>query len=159
MKTCFKCSRSLPIDEFYQHPQMADGHLNKCKACTKADSRKRYYDKHDEVMAYEYKRLEDPERREKQREYSRKKSGTPSRRATSARWDAANMHKKHAHGTVARALRSGTLVRQPCEVCGDPKSQAHHDDYRKPLEVRWLCPTHHGQVHRTSARRTTEQAA
>ena len=34
-KKCFKCEKTLPIDEFYVHPQLSDGHLNKCKSCGK----------------------------------------------------------------------------------------------------------------------------
>lgn len=40
------------------------------------------------------------------------------------------------------------LERQPCEVCGNPDVVAHHDDYTKPLEVRWLCRSHHAKFHR-----------
>lgn len=40
------------------------------------------------------------------------------------------------------AIRSGRLKRLPCEKCGNPKSEGHHTDYSKPLDVKWLCRIH-----------------
>lgn len=54
--------------------------------------------------------------------------------------------KKEAYRVYHRALRQGELTRKPCEVCGNPKTHGHHEDYSKPLEVRWLCETHHGET-------------
>ena len=49
---------------------------------------------------------------------------------------------------VYRAIKSGILEREPCIICGDLKSQAHHFNYAKPLKVVWFCPEHHRMYHR-----------
>lgn len=64
-----------------------------------------------------------------------------------ANWRRQNSEKYLAHLTVQRALKSGELIRQGCEVCGNPQTDAHHDDYGDPLTVRWLCRQHHTRLH------------
>jgi hypothetical protein len=48
---------------------------------------------------------------------------------------------------VSNARRTGTLIALPCQECGAKRVHAHHEDYSKPLEVIWLCPTHHSMRH------------
>lgn len=48
--------------------------------------------------------------------------------------------------------RRGKLNPEPCEACGDPNSQKHHDDYSKPLQVRWLCRPCHLELHEHTPR-------
>ena len=52
-----------------------------------------------------------------------------------------------ARSTFNHYMRDNHLERQPCEICGSP-AEAHHDDYDKPLEVRWLCFEHHREWHK-----------
>jgi hypothetical protein len=52
------------------------------------------------------------------------------------------------HYLVQKAVASGELLRAPCEVCGEPKAHAHHDDYSRPPGVRWLRSKHHLQWHK-----------
>jgi hypothetical protein len=54
---------------------------------------------------------------------------------------------KRAYNKVALMRRRGELIAGLCEVCGSPHTDAHHQDYSKPLEVRWLCCRHHRQFH------------
>lgn len=59
--------------------------------------------------------------------------------------------KERARRLLQVAVYNGSIVRSPCEVCADTTSEAHHDDYTKPLDVRWLCRRHHTEVHRPYA--------
>ena len=52
-----------------------------------------------------------------------------------------------AHKIVEKAIKSGELIPEPCEVCGKKKAHAHHSDYSRPLDVEWLCHLHHKQAH------------
>lgn len=52
------------------------------------------------------------------------------------------------------AVRRGVLTRQPCR-CGNPKSEAHHEDYSKPLDVQWLCKSCHEELHMVQERERT----
>ena len=67
--------------------------------------------------------------------------------ARNKRWEQRNRLASIAHKKVEYHLSVGNIVRRPCERCGDPDTQAHHDDYNVPLEVRWLCPKHHAERH------------
>lgn len=73
-------------------------------------------------------------------------------RAARRRWAKRNAEKRKAQGILWEALRAGRIVRQPCEACGvehpTARVEAHHDDYSKPLDVRWLCSQHHADHHR-----------
>lgn len=48
-------------------------------------------------------------------------------------------------------IKRGKIIKLPCEVCNNINSEAHHNDYDKPLEVKWLCRKHHIEYHKISA--------
>ncbi len=52
-----------------------------------------------------------------------------------------------ARAVVSMALHRGTIKRGSCERCGAAKVEAHHDDYTKPRQVRWLCRACHKHIH------------
>ena len=51
-----------------------------------------------------------------------------------------------AYANVAQ--RRGKLIKQPCEKCGSSSSQKHHEDYSRPLQVKWLCRPCHRALRR-----------
>ena len=134
-KQCFKCLTIKPLEEFYKHPQMGDGHLNKCKVCNKKDAINTRNAKIDYYRAYDLKRAKEPARYKTASEIS-------------SAWRKADKRRTKCHNAVTRAIKAGKLIRQPCIRCASQKSLAHHEDYDFPLDVMWLCQPCHKQRHK-----------
>lgn len=110
------------MEEFYAHPKMADGHLNICKRCVRCRVTNHREENIDRIRAYD--------------------------RARGSRGGVQNdVVKKKANSAIGNALRDGRVSKKPCVICGNPKSEGHHYDYTKPLDVIWLCPVHHKRLH------------
>lgn len=62
-------------------------------------------------------------------------------------WRKRNPLADWAHYATRSATRRNIIQKQPCEVCGDTASEAHHPDYSQPLLVVWLCRAHHKAHH------------
>lgn len=131
-KICFKCGECKPLSDFYKHKRMADGHVNKCKDCNKADVRKNRLDKLDYYREYDRargNRQDSGYRRNYRNEFPMKYA---------------------AHILVSNAVRDGRIEKiKECQKCGihTENIHGHHDDYAKPLIVRWLCPACHKAWH------------
>jgi len=129
LKRCATCGETKPVSDFRQR---VDG--------------QRYDGSHGGLGLYAYCRpCERAYNNERAREFSRTDQGRVARREK-VRRDCRD-GKYQARLFVAMSLKYGYLTKGPCEVCGSARVHAHHTDYSDPLNVRWLCPTHHGQLH------------
>lgn len=175
-KRCFKCKKNKLLKFFYKHPDMSDGHINKCKSCSREysiknrNSKIEYYREYDRLRSKldhrkdsnkqyrirnheKLKILKDnwvKKNRNLNRQYKRNwaKNNPEKIKKINHNYIVNNPEKYKAHYNVGNAIRSGKLKRKPCEICGNMLSQAHHDDYSRPLSVTWLCATHHAQIHK-----------
>ncbi len=144
---------SLPLTEFYRHPQMGDGHLGKCKKCTRKDTADRVAVKSATDLDWILSERERHRLKAKrQRENGKMPVAVGADYLRTLRFRASHPEKYAAHAILGRAVRSGKVKPQPCIKCGK-KAQAHHEDYSKPLDVMWLCPAHHMEQHRKNRER------
>lgn len=158
MKKCFKCGIEKELTEFYKHPAMADGHVNKCKECNKKDVRenradkKEYYDEYDRNRPNHEDRVKKAAERIKElckSDENFKQSILNNRQ----KWLDQNQHKRKAQHTVNNAKRDGKIIKsETCEHCGtsEKKIQGHHWSYLPEhwLDVIWLCTSCHGKEHK-----------
>lgn len=156
-KVCIACSKRRKLAQFYAHPRMADGLLNKCKACCRAYTAKRKAEKSKDP---EWAAREAERHRQKElRRYHEKRRDDPTYRAARAgaarRWVQRNPERRKAQSALSNAVRNGK-VKKPgrCSRCRKKypsrRIHGHHSDYSRPLEVVWLCAACHGKHHRRS---------
>lgn len=126
MKACVICGETKPLSDFYKHPNMADGRLNKCKKCHIARNK-------DNQAAYRH---------------------SDSYAARKGEWIATRVNKdrleQEARQALYNAIRRGEIKKAPaCWYCGSTdRIEGHHADYARPLDVIWLCRKCHARVHR-----------
>lgn len=130
-KQCFKCGEVKSLADFYKHKMMADGHVNKCKECNKKDVRKNRKSKVEHYRHYDRSRGNRQEA-EYYKDYRKKYP-----------------RKYKAHNIINNAIRDGRLKKEShCSNCGSDFSvHAHHDDYKFPMTIRWLCAACHKEWH------------
>ena len=133
-KKCFKCGEVKSRSEFYKHSKMGDGLLGKCKECTKADAQANYRNRIPQYKSHEKQRA---------KSIGRKKWRICQQRIIRAR----HPDKYRARSAVSAAVRDGRLIKKPCRDCGEATTEAHHEDYSRPLDVIWLCRPCHRAEH------------
>jgi len=124
---------------------------------------RRYYARNKERLREwrrEYYRQNVEREREYNRQYGEANAGKVNDRCRNYRkehrdegreyerhYRARHPERARAKDAVSRATRAGRLIPQPCERCGREPTHAHHDDYSKRLDVRWLCARCHSRHH------------
>jgi uncharacterized Zn ribbon protein len=151
LKVCFKCEQEKSLTEFYKHKMMADGHLNKCKDCTKKDVKENTIKNHNYYVEYDKQRANLPHRVKARKEYSQTKEGKLCHNNSHKKWTENNLVKRSANIIVNNAVSNRRLIKPDnCENCGSfhDRIHGHHDDYNYPMAVRWLCPKCHNAWHK-----------
>lgn len=111
--------------------------------------RESYYRHKDEIAKKRKLKRLTPEGREKSRirQAVWRSKNKEKFNKTIRKWQINNREKTNAHAKVHRAIANGRLVRSMnCEECGKKcKTEGHHEDYSKPLDVIWLCKICHSK--------------
>ena len=157
MKTCFKCGDTKPLDDFYRHPQMGDGRLNKCKTCNKEDARRDYWRKKPDVEWL------GRERERGRKKYWRYYARWPEEQRRAPLTDSEKRLRVVANNALGNAVRDGRVTKPCCcRRCGsEPASwnlHGHHHDYSKPLDVEWICLACHAREHRAASTRSNRRS-
>lgn len=99
----------------------------------------------------EYRRLYFQRNKQKiyevKKRYRKTKSGYESMMRNFYKQLSLHPERHRARQIVNNALLTGKIIKESCKDCGNSKSEAHHDDYTKPLQVDWLCRMCHIKRH------------
>ena len=152
-KTCRRCGKTKPLDQFVANPHRRDGHTGQCKVCR------------NEVVLI-WKRAH-PEAVTAQRQRYRVSAKVRGKfvKPLVKDWEQKNPERLRVAGRARAIVRwavlKGRLIRpERCEQCGRvAKVHGAHHDYSKPLDVRWLCPVCHGKWDKAEPKTITPRLA
>lgn len=156
-KTCGRCGVEQPIDNFGLHKR--DGRQSWCRNCKREKANEYYRTNPEKYKARAAARPAEAKAAASSRYRSRNRDAVNAKTAEYFRSQPDSWHRRRyllekartgcACNHVINRVRRGVMEREPCEVCGTTiEVQGHHDDYNKPLSVRWLCVTHHAAWHK-----------
>ena len=151
-KTCSACGAAKLLDEFGKHLKGKYERRARCKDCQSAYARQKAATEKEQVLEKACTRcgVVKPVAEYHRSAGARDGLASRCRPCVSASRSRQPAKQRKAHYLVNRAIVSGELSPQPCEVCGtEERIEAHHPDYDRPLDVMWLCARHHGEWHRT----------
>jgi len=149
MKTCKKCGEEKSLNEFYKK----GGYLiNSCKSCCISYENKRRLEKIDEIRMYEKLRSNLPHRIEARKKYSQTKNGKLAHKKAIKKYRNLYPLRRIAHQIIGNAIARNEIIKPDnCSICNSTKKiESHHDDYTKPLLIRWLCEKCHKEWHRNN---------
>ncbi len=149
VKKCNTCGEKLALSLFYRHSGNTDGRLGRCKECHKAGVRAAREARPEHYREFDKKRASLPHRIAARKAYAATDQGIEATRRGQFAWIERNPEKRKAHIALNNALRDKRIERLSCEICGEERSEAHHNDYSNPLGVRWLCKKHHIEIHKS----------
>lgn len=151
-KVCKECGVLKPYTAYNKNYVKIGEVLHVCKACLNIRAKTYRQNNLEKWREYDRARAFLPHRVEARRKNQKRWTTDPElkklHQTRTKEWQLKNTEKRAAHVLVGNYLRDGKIIKKPCERCGSEHSEAHHDDYSKPLEIMWLCKTHHGHRHR-----------
>jgi hypothetical protein len=163
LRRCSHCKSVKPNAAFGTDRSRPDGLNIQCKSCVNAYgscprgreinrvAKARYYRKGgaEKQRIYRGTRTGQQARATALHNYAHSEKGRSAERRYYRGLRARHPGKIFARNAVHRSVRTGQLTKGPCEKCHTTVGiHGHHDDYNKPLTVRWLCRRHHADLHR-----------
>ena len=173
MKTCCKCKKEKDFEEFQRENRKSDGFSSRCKDCLNEDKKAYLDGKREKIREYNRnKYFEDHEKNKsirtaksaklreensqwisdykkkwwaKHAERLRKEQNEKRKQYLKEKVSELERKKMGARRISQMAIKVGHLVRpDKCSKClKECKPHGHHNDYDKPLEIRWLCKICH----------------
>ena len=143
MKDCGRCGKRKDASEFYVNRASEDGLTAMCRLCS-AEYQKARRERLNASKPEGWKKKTE-DKASYMKAWHEKHPGymTQAKRD----WWNKNRDRMRVKDALRYAIRTGKVVKLPCQECGVQEVEAHHPDYSRPLDVVWLCKEHHMGIH------------